>query len=126
MNKKSATLNVLVSAMFMDIIAGSMFMIWYFYMTPLHILFYVMKIKGVSLETILRVSTNLSTIKDMIGIVLLVIILATIEIIINVNSAVSNIENRNSKVSNWKKGIIIKNKEVSKTDTSSFRVLYEL
>ena len=101
MNKKSSTLNVLVSAMFMDIIAGSMFMIWYFYMTPLHILFYVMKIKGVSLETILRVSTNLSTIKDMIGIVLLlVIILATIEIIINVNSAVSNIENRNSKVSN--------------------------
>ena len=101
MNKKSATLNVLVSAIFMDIIAGSMFMIWYFYMTPLHILFYVMKIKGVSLETILRVSTNLSIIKDMIGIVLLlVIILATIETIINVNSAVSNIENRNSKVSN--------------------------
>ena len=101
MNKKSATLNVLVSAISLDIIAGSMFMIWYFYMTPLHILFYVMKIKGVSLETILRVSTNLSIIKDMIGIVLLlVIILATIETIINVNSAVSNIENRNSKVSN--------------------------
>jgi len=94
MNKKNVILNVLVSAINLDIIAGSMFTIWYFYMTPLHILSYVMKIKGVSLETILRVSTNLSTIKDMIGIVSLsVITLATIEIIINVNSAVSNIEN---------------------------------
>ena len=94
MNKKNVILNVMGIAMFLAMIEGSMFTIWYFYMTPLHILFYVMKIKGVSLETILRVSTNLSTIKDMIGIVSLsVITLATIEIIINVNSAVSNIEN---------------------------------
>ena len=100
MNKKNATLNVLVRAMFMDIIAGSMFMIWYFYMTPLHILFYVMKIKGVSLETILRVISNLSIIKDMIGVIsVLVIMLATIEVIIIVNSTMFNIKNRSSKVS---------------------------
>jgi hypothetical protein len=52
--------------------------------------------------------------------------LATIEVIIIVNSTMFNIMNRSSKVSIWKKEIIIKDKEVSKTDTSSFRVLYEL
>ena len=100
MNKKNVILNVMGIAMFLAMIAGSMFTIWYFYMTPLHILFYVMKIKGVSLETILRVSNNLSTIKDMIGIISVsVVTLTTIKVINIVNSTMFNIKNRSSKVS---------------------------